>query len=92
WRVKNRPNLDVLKSAIQGLLLQQTALAIIMAPSASPAFAATEAGTTGTAAASATGTTAVAVGAAAAVTVVAVAASDSDSTSTSTSTSTSVTK
>ncbi|MGP8307251.1 hypothetical protein [Vibrio sp. YIC-376] len=68
--------------------MKKTALAILMALSASTAFAATEAGTTEEAAVLANGEVAVGVGAAAAATVVAVAAADSDSSTTTTSTST----
>ncbi|ALR16718.1 hypothetical protein [Vibrio natriegens] len=62
--------------------MKKTALAILMALSASTAFAAPEAGTTEGASTLASGEVAVGVGAAAAATVVAVAATDSDSTTT----------
>lgn len=62
--------------------MKNTALAILMALSASTAFAAPEAGTTEGASTLASGEVAVGVGAAAAATVVAVAATDSDSTTT----------
>ena len=71
--------------------MKKTALAILMALSASTAFAATEAGNADDAAVLADGEVAVGVGAAAAATVVAVAATDSDSSTTTTSTSTSTT-
>ncbi|ANQ15890.1 hypothetical protein [Vibrio natriegens] len=68
--------------------MKNTALAILMALSASTAFAAPEAGSTEGASTLASGEVAVGVGAAAAATVVAVAATDSDSTTTTVNTNT----
>ncbi len=76
------PNIDVFIPDIQGLIMKNTALAILMALSASTAFAAGTAGTTEDAAELAAGDTAVGVGAAAAATVVAIAATDSSTSTT----------